>query len=491
LPASSLQTHAMNTSEDTLTILADLVSFVEAEGIFPERARFMVKHQARIAVFDALERDRVLGRWQSRTIWTVAALQIVVAHVPFATVALGRAQRLLEELKTLYGEELEKVQPLSTLIARLGWPPNEVRCSLMLLQWFAIFHQFSVELPGYAESIGLTDGVLRLEASTFDVPRSVSDPTNNASADQGEQQIALGARDLFEKWFAAPYREGGHSSPVGPQNGTPRDRQRALLRYEYLERRALIVKAGHRFYRISDTGKELALRNDDSIDEVLGLQRASAPRSQVPLDPHAVRLHAKALFEEHFRKLDRNWNVIAEEDGDDRTALEELARKGLARKGKAGSFLIGPRGVAVCMGDEDLDQVLGLVQAAPQAPTATGPTVVNNFHGSIGAVAAAPHASAHGTVIVHQVDSAMRLVVDKQDELGEIADVLIPLLRKTRNLERATQSDAELVAALEEAEELRAFQGAVKPNTSRAVASVLTSVFELVPVLRAVANIAQ
>jgi hypothetical protein len=480
----------MNTSEATLTILADLVTFVETEGAFPERALFMVKHQARIAAFDALEKERVLGRWQSRTIWTVPALQIVVERVPFATVALGRAQRLLEELKALYGEDLEKVQPLSTLCARLSWTPSEVRCSLMLLQSFAIFHQFSIDLRGYEEAVGLTDGVLRLEPSTFDVPRSDSDPTNGAAAELDQQQVALGARELFEKWFAAPYRQG-HVSPVGPQNGTARDRQRALLRYDYLARRGLIVSAGHRHYRISDTGKELALRNDNSVDEVLGLQPQSAPRSHVTVDPRAVRLHAKAIFEKHFRKLDRNWNVIAEEDGDDRNALEELARKGLARKGKSGSYLIGQRGVAVCMGDEDIDQVLGLAPTVPQASPQAIPTIVNHFNAPIGAVAAAPGASAHGTVIVNQVDAAMRRVLEKQDELGELVDVLLPLLRKTRNLQQATQSDAALTAALAEAEELRAFQEAVKPNTPRAVAGVLASILELVPVLKAAANLAQ
>jgi hypothetical protein len=132
-------------------------------------------------------------------------------------------------------------------------------------------------------------------------------------------------------------------------------------------------------------------------------------------------------------------DVITEEDAGDKSALEELVRKGLARNGKAGSCLIAERGGTVCVGDEDIDQVLGLAPAVRQAARATISSVVNNFHASIGAVAAAPGANAHGSVIVHQVDTAMRLVVDKQDDPGEIADVLIPLLRKTRNLNRATQ----------------------------------------------------
>src|SRR5215216_3338125 len=85
------------------------------------------------------------------------------------------------------------------------------------------------------------------------------------------------------------------------------------------------------------------------------------------IDPNAIRRRARAIFEEHFRQFDRKLNVIPEED-DDRAALKELARKELAVESRAGgAFLLGPRGVEVCMGEADLDELLGLGRP-PDAP---------------------------------------------------------------------------------------------------------------------------
>src|SRR4051812_13681591 len=126
----------MNTSDDSLTILTDLLAFVEAQGTFPDRARFMVKHQARLAAFDALEKERLIGQALVQTIWTIKGLQSVAASVPFASVSLARGRRLLEELKAIYSEELDKVQPLSVLSRRLGWDLRDVRPLLMLLRPF-------------------------------------------------------------------------------------------------------------------------------------------------------------------------------------------------------------------------------------------------------------------------------------------------------------------------------------------------------------------
>lgn len=50
--------------------------------------------------------------------------------------------------------------------------------------------------------------------------------------------------------------------------------------------------------------------------------------------------------------------------------------------------------------------------------------------------AAAPSAMAKGNVGVHQLDDAMRQVIERQDALGDLVDVLLPLLRATRKLER-------------------------------------------------------
>ena len=113
------------------------------------------------------------------------------------------------------------------------------------------------------------------------------------------------------------------------------------------------------------------------------------------------------------------------------------------------------------------------------------PTTVNNFHGPIGAVAAASGATAHGTAVVHQIDDAMRRVIERQDELAELADALLPLLRKARRLENAGVTESALVAAVAEAEEFNAFAEAVKPGLSRAAASAAAGVLELVPTLKA------
>lgn len=483
----------MSPPEDSLTILTDLLAFVEAQGTFPERARFMVKHQARLAAFDALEKERLVGRLHSRTVWTIQGLQCVAESIPFAAASLRRGQRLLEELKALYTQDLDKVQPLSVLCHRLGWDLREVRRSLMLLQSFAIFHQFSVEIPGYAEAIGLTDGVLRLDTSIFDKPEAVDEPMTDHDSDEFDlQALARGARDLFVEAFATPYRKTGRVGAVGPRNASGRQLQQALLRYEYLERRDLIDQTGPRHFCISDQGKELALRNH-GLDQALGIEPSRAPGQRTGFDPNALRLRAKAIFEEYFSGLDRDINVIPDDD-ESTNALEELVRKGLARRAsKGGAYLIGPRGVAVCMGEENLDEVLGLTVAAQPPVVAPAPTTIvhNNFHAPVGAVASAPGAAAQGTVTVNNVDAAMSQVIQNQDELGDLADVLLPLLRKTRSLERVVQGEAELTAALAEADELRAFQEAVNPSKSRAAAGVLTSILELVPVVKAAANLVQ
>lgn len=196
-----------------------------------------------------------------------------------------------------------------------------------------------------------------------------------------QQQVAREARDLFIEYFADAYRQG-RDPLIGPVRGTAEQQQRALMAHEYLARRGLTERTNsRRVFRLSDQGKEMALAMA-GLDEALGIRADPAPTTRGQFDPNAVRRHAKSIFEEHFRQCDRRLNVIPEED-DDRAALKELARKGLAVESRAGgSFLIGPRGVEVCMGEADLDQVLGL--ADPRGDTNTGAHVPPNKRPDLG-----------------------------------------------------------------------------------------------------------
>lgn len=118
----------------------------------------------------------------------------------------------------------------------------------------------------------------------------------------------------------------------------------------------------------------------------------------------------------------------------------------------------------------------------PAARTAS--TTVNHYHAPVGAVAATAGATAYGTVVVEQVDAAMRRVVERQDDLGDLTDTLLPLLRTVRRLERSGTTEAELRAAVAEADEFRAFEDSVKPGLSRAAASAAMTIIELVPPLK-------
>jgi hypothetical protein len=268
--------------------------------------------------------------------------------------------------------------------------------------------------------------------------------------------------------------------------GSQEQQRQALLRHEFLARRGLTERANSsRIFRISDRGKDLAYREQE-IDAALGiLPELVVNPAPASFDPQAVRLRAKALFEEYFRQCDEGLNVVPEEKVD-YAAMRELARKELAREtSKGGAFLIGMRGIAVCMGEADLDEVLGLAPS-PVSPLAlaVAPTTVNVFHGPVAAVAAAPGASAHGTVNVQPIDDALRKVIDLQDALGNLTDVLIPLLRAARKQERAASSDEELAAVVLESEEFRNFERMVKPGLAQAGIAAATTVLQLVPLLK-------
>lgn len=301
--------------------------------------------------------------------------------------------------------------------------------------------------------------------------------------DIDQQQIAREARELFTEWFAHPYR-AGRDPLVGPVRGAPEEQGRALIVHEYLVRRGLTVRTNSaKFFRLSDRGKDLAIQGE-GLDDALGIRKdPSRSNNGAPFDPTAVRLRAKAIFEEYFRRCDRGLNVSPGEE-DERAALQELARTGLAKETRAGgAFLIGPRGVAVCMGEADLDQLLGLAPM-PEAPSLMAATIVNNFHAPVGAVAAAPGATANGTVVMAEVDEAMHQVIALQNDLGDLTDRLLPLLRLARKQEQRVASDEDLATVVTDAEEFKDFERAVKPGLSKASIVAARAVLEIVPLLK-------
>jgi hypothetical protein len=299
------------------------------------------------------------------------------------------------------------------------------------------------------------------------------------------QELARAARELFLEQFARPYKENGRVNLVGPMHGSQEQQRRALLPHEYLARRGLTERANSaRIFRISDFGKDLAFREHE-LDAVLGITPDS-PSTASSFDPQSVRLLARSAFEEYFRSCDQHCNVIPE-DKEALAALRELARKGLARETPTGgAFLIGQRGIEVCMGEADLDEILGLTSSAVSSlGVALTPTTVNVFHGPVGAVAAAQGAFAHGTVNVQSVDDALRKAIELQDDLGELTDALIPLLRAARKREREGSSEDALAVAIQEAEEFRTFEKMVKPCLAQASVRAARAVLDLVPVLKA------
>jgi len=291
------------------------------------------------------------------------------------------------------------------------------------------------------------------------------------------RSLALEARELFVEEFAKRYRSGDDACLGVARTGMAR----SLLTHEYLVRRGLTIRTGTaRIFRLSDLGKDLAFRLQD-LNDALGILQEEEAMNE--FDPRSVRLQARETFEKHFRQCNRTLNIIPE-DAPGRAALEELARKGLAVKNTngGGGFRIGPRGVEVCMGEADLDQLLGFAPPAEVAEPVAA--TVNHFHGPIGAVAAAPGASAQGTVNVGYVDAAMHRTIELQDDLGELSDVLLPLLRFARKVDAPTASEAPLAAAVAEANEFKAFQRAVRPNLSRAAVAAAKTVLEAVPLLK-------
>ena len=112
------------------------------------------------------------------------------------------------------------------------------------------------------------------------------------------------------------------------------------------------------------------------------------------------------------------------------------------------------------------------------------PTTVNIFHGPVGAVAAATGASAQGTVNVQQVDSALHRAIDLQDALGDLTDALVPLLRSVRRHEQTASTEEALARIVEDAEEFKAFEKAVKPDLPRVTIAAAKTILEAVPLLK-------
>lgn len=268
-----------------------------------------------------------------------------------------------------------------------------------------------------------------------------------------EQQLAEEAYLLFEEWFAKPYRESCRVGPVGPMHGTDEQRRRALLVHHYLVRRGLTVPAGSASrFRISERGQDLAYREHE-VRRLLGIPLA---RGAAYPSPEDIRAHAKSIFNEHFRTGDRGLNFIPRDDLDVEAA-ELLARRKLLQKTRSGSYMLGERGDEIRMGELDLEEAL-----APAAGAGSPIAVTNNFHAPVGAVATAPGAVAHGTIQILAVDQALHQLVELQDTLGELTDLLFPLLRRVRQGGIRGTSEEELQREIAEAEEFKAFQAAVK-----------------------------
>lgn len=214
----------------------------------------------------------------------------------------------------------------------------------------------------------------------------------------------------------------------------------------------------------------------------VGQDATSTPR-RATFDPKALKLRAKVVFLEHFADCDRHRNVIPD-SASDADACYELVRKGLAvETAHGGAFLIGPRGIDVCMEEADLDQILGL--APPPDPTSRTPTTVNVFQAPVAAVATAPGASARATLHLQQIDDALQRVLDLHESLGHVTSALIALLKAAQSIQRdSSASDAAMNAALLEAEEFRKFQDAVKPGLPKATVAAAKTVLDLVPLLK-------
>lgn len=473
-------------TDDELAVLKDISRNVEQNGVFPAHEGFVITQRSRVHAFDALLARRDLIKHGPVVFWSVSSLRAVAADVPFARGELDRVRSALLKIQEMYvtwQQKEHRVAELSNLLG--GSDLNEVRRAPTVLNALPVFYTCGVWLPEAPETIGISDRVLRLDASEiFDAAdsTSASRDTNDDLAD--EQRLAVAARNLFVEWFARPYKEKGRVNLVGPMRGSQEQQRRALLPHEYLVRRGLTERTNSsRIFRISDYGKDLAFREHE-IDTALGiLPEPTSDPSPAAFDPQTIRLRARALFEEYFRQCDERLNVVPE-DKEDRAAMRELARKELAREtAKGGAFLIGERGVEVCMGEADLDEVLGLAPPKPSA-FSIAPTTVNLFSGPVGAVAAAPGASAQGTVNVQSVDEALRKVVELQDDLGELTDVLFPLLRAARRLEAGGSSEDVLVAAIQDAEEFRNFEKTVKPGLAGASTSAARTVLGLVSLLK-------
>jgi hypothetical protein len=292
-----------------------------------------------------------------------------------------------------------------------------------------------------------------------------------------DEQLASQAYEVFTEWFAKPYRESGRTQLVGPKHGTAEQQGRALLVHEFLARRGLIAATkSTRVFRITDEGKDLAFRDGD-LRALLGISGAVDDS----MTPENIRLRAQTLFNEFFARGRRGLRVRPSTPLESE-AFEELTRKGLTRRHEGGMFSLGERGAAVRMGEADLAEVLAL---RPPFPAATASTVTNVFHGPVGAVAAAPGAVAHGAVNAQQVDEALRELVERQDELGDLTNSLFLLLRVAR--QRGSEED--LHRQIADAEEFKAFQKAVRAGPPTRTLEAATAVLKMVPVLKSAVDL--
>jgi hypothetical protein len=292
-----------------------------------------------------------------------------------------------------------------------------------------------------------------------------------------EHELAMQAYEVFTEWFAKPYRERGRTQLVGPMHGTAEEQGRALLVHEFLVRRGLTEPTNSpRIFRITNEGKDLAFRDAD-LRALLGIPGAADDS----MTPENVRLRAQALFNEFFAGGQRGLRVRPSTPLETE-AFEELTRKGLTRRHEGGTFSLGERGAAVRMGEAALADVLA---ARSNLPAAAPSSVTNVFAGPVGAVAAAPGAVAHGTVNTQQVDDALRELVERQDELGELTNSLFLLLRAAR--QRA--SEEELQQQIADAEEFKAFEKALRAGPATRTLEAATAVLKMVPVLKSAVDL--
>jgi hypothetical protein len=351
-------------------VLTALALQVADLGRFPQRERFRASQGTRAPAFDELVLWRELYVWDGRNliVWNLKALARIGSDVEFARQEVQRARIVFDELGRMYQESLGRQHTVAELASRVGFThDDQVRRALMLLQPEGVFGDFAIWLGTVEERFRISETIVTLSAGIFPRLESKAERESGAGVDDSLSQRAT---TLFLEAFAEPFRERGNVQPRRPKTG------KAAVVFEFLKTRGLLEKDGPK-YRLSDSGKEMALRST-RLASVLELDDSGEASTEVREAVNLAGSHHKAGWERAmhlvidfqddlggladalFRIL-RQCRAYSRSSGIERLLGSEIQVVETALKADLPDRAVA-RAIAICEGLDGIDPVIGLLQ---------------------------------------------------------------------------------------------------------------------------------